>query len=230
MNGGAVASYALVSPPLGLTTLRDGLDTTGVGPTTIVRRKAAFAVALPDSQLQSKSLKPQSGSLWCVGDSFTAGQVTGQTFSDSYPSRAGRLLSRRYFNAGVGGETSSQILTRVQTEKDRLNWIAVFEAGRNDGTSNPSLIYSNIAAMIACLPSNGRYLVWSVPYALNDTQPTKDAIAAINAQLLATYGNRFINIDWSTVTRVADNLHPDDAGLATMAAAAQAAIVALGWT
>jgi hypothetical protein len=105
----------------------------------------------------------------------------------------------------------------------------ILDAGRNDGNAQ-STILANIASMVAVLPSNNqRYGVLSIPFATGDVQATKDYIAAQNAALLAAYPSNFINLDWTTVTRVADGLHPDDAGLLTIAQAVQAFIVAKGW-
>jgi lysophospholipase L1-like esterase len=229
MNGGAVSSSALATPPVGLTTWRDGLDSAGIGACTIVRRRAAYAAVLPDATLRSYSLKRVSGSIYMPGDSITAGSVTGQTDTGTYPILLSNLMSRRTFNAGVGGQTSTQILARVQAELDHLNWIMILDAGRNDGNAQ-STILANIASMVAVLPSNNqRYGVLSIPFATGDVQATKDYIAAQNAALLAAYPSNFINLDWTTVTRVADGLHPDDAGLLTIAQAVQAFIVAKGW-
>ncbi|MCK1577798.1 GDSL-type esterase/lipase family protein [Bradyrhizobium sp. 174] len=229
INGGAVVSAALATPPVGLTTWRDGLDSAGIGAHTILRRRAGYARVLSDTELRAKSLKRISGSVWDVGDSITGGSVTGQTFTATYPILLSNAMSRRTFNAGVGGQTSTQILARVLAELDRTNWIWIINAGRNDGSAQ-STILANIASMVAAMPSNNQcFGVLSIPFATGDAQATKDYIAAENAALAAAYPGNFINLDWTTVTRVSDGLHPDDAGLATITAAVQAYIVGKGW-
>lgn len=228
VNGGAVASASLATPPVGLTTLTYGLDTTGLGATCILRASAGYAANLGDSGLRAKALKRLSGSISCYGNSITAGQVTGQTFTATYPILLGNLMSRRTFNGGHGGDLSGDIKTRFLADLDHGNWINVIEAGRNDGTGSPSTILSNIASMVAFLPSNARYLVMSIPYSTGDSQATKDAIADINALLFGVYGSRFVNVDWSTITRI-DGLHPDDAGLLGIAVYVQTAVIAQSW-
>lgn len=97
----------------------------------------------------------------CWGDSLTAG--AGGT---PYPTQLGTLmLGRLVFNGGVGGETSSQILTRIQADTTRDKWSVVLWLGRNDGRDAPSVATTkaNITAAVAHLKCyTNRFLIMSI--------------------------------------------------------------------
>ncbi|MBP1849702.1 SGNH/GDSL hydrolase family protein [Rhizobium halophytocola] len=218
VNGKAVVTAALSGFPAGIETLRLGRNSASGSGAVIIRTIEGHARGLSDGELVARATRRPDGRIAAYGDSITAGNATGVTDGYDYPAILERLLQRPVFNGGVGGETSAQIKTRLLADDDRKNWVFVIGAGRNDGNAQAAIL-ANIAAMVADLPYGGRYLILSVPYAADASQAEIDYVGAINAALASAYGNRFVAIDWSTVTRVSDHLHPDDAGNAVIAAA-----------
>lgn len=232
-NGGETLGSSNI--PSGLTTL-----SLIANYQTVFSREVYFASRLTNDEVIS--LSEPATSLVCWGDSIT--QATGgQT---PYPSAMATNLSRVAPNKGVGGETSSQILTRALASKQRRDKSAIFEMGRNN-FSSPTTVKADIASAIGNL-NHGRYLVLSILPSGADTSQQKSDIAALNADLLALYGARFVDIltplqdandgspnDLADVAagiiprslRIGgDNLHPNTAGNAIIATTVGTAVTA----
>ena len=189
-----------------------------------------------------------------MGDSLTGG--TGATgVPTQYPTVCANTTTRgRWFlNSGVGGDTSTQIKTRMLAlNAEYLKATAVIWAGRNNYTS-PATVQADIAAMIAALP-HSRYVVLSIingDYANEYVGGANyDTIIALNAALAATYGSRYIDVrtplvaaggpsgsspdptsyarDIPPVGIRLDNIHLLDAGQAIVAATVAARLASLG--
>ncbi|MBP1852677.1 SGNH/GDSL hydrolase family protein [Rhizobium halophytocola] len=228
VNGKAVAASALSAFPPGIGTLRLGRSSaSGLG-AVVIRNIEGHARGLSDGELAARATRRPDARIAAYGDSITAGNATGVTDGYDYPAILQRLLQRTVFNGGIGGETSAQIKTRLLADVDRKNWLFVIGAGRNDGNAQTTIL-ANIATMVADLPYGGRYLILSVPYAADTSQAEIDYVGAINGALASAYADRFIPIDWSMISRVSDNLHPDDGGNAAIAAAVASKINSKGW-
>jgi acyl-CoA thioesterase-1 len=96
-----------------------------------------------------------------VGDSLTAGY--GVDEEQAYPALLEkRLLQDGYFtrvvNAGISGETSSGVLSRIEWVIGSLKPdIVILETGANDGLRgvDPTLIQENIDRVVTILRENG---------------------------------------------------------------------------
>lgn len=129
--------------------------------------------------------------------------------------------------------------------RGRTAWIW---SGRNNAHARQTVV-ADIAAMVAHL-GHGRYLVGSVLNGAGEGIGTGayGAIAALNADLAAAHGIRFVDLRGALVAagdpvadaadiaadRVpaslrSDGVHLNDAGQAIVASAMQAAMLALGW-
>ena len=110
-----------------------------------------------------KAPSPESNSgplIVAFGDSLTAG--SGVARDQSYPAELQRLLSRhfrsyRVVNAGIGGETTSEGLSRLQNILDTRPRIVILELGANDGLRGLPLreIQNNLDTIITRLKSAG---------------------------------------------------------------------------
>jgi lysophospholipase L1-like esterase len=133
-------------------------------------------------------------SMYAWGDSLTAGNEDGSGVT--YPNALTALYSptRTVVNEGVGGETSSQILTRFQALPASWNFPTLIWVGRNDSGS-PATVIANVATMVSDLTTQ-EYVILSV---LNgEGEGTGSAaynnIATINASLASTYGSRYLDV------------------------------------
>ena len=123
------------------------------------------------------------------GDSLTSGNqdLTGPT----YPSALSTAMSgTSVYNGGVGGNTSTQIATRMLAATDKYGYFSIFWAGANNFASQ-STILADVASMVAALTGTKRYLVLGV---LNGNFPDRQSgqtgygqILADNAALAAAY-------------------------------------------
>lgn len=139
--------------------------------------------------------------LFAYGDSLTAG--TGSSSGLTYPQQTVNNWSpaRWYYNGGVGGDTSSQILTRyLAADAGYRAGTLLIWSGRNN-YPDPVQVQADIAAMVAAHAAAGggtRYLVLSI---INGDYPSEyvgqsgwQQIVDLNAALLATYGTRFVDV------------------------------------
>lgn len=178
----------------------------------------------------------------CWGDSLTEG--AGGT---PYPAQLATLTGCTVNNRGVGGETSTQIATRMLAGAAQRQNVAIIWAGRNN-YPNTATVIADVAAMVASL-GHERFLVLSV---LNGEYGNEYAgqsgytqIATINAALSAAYGARYVNVRAALVAAYnaglpqdvtdhgrdivpsslrSDNIHLNTAGYAIAAAQVLAAL------
>lgn len=129
------------------------------------------------------------------GDSLTSGN--GSVNGGNYPARFAVASGLSVFNAGVGGETSTQIKTRELQWASGHSTPAIIWAGRNNFT-DPSTVKADIAAMVAAL-GHTHYLVLSV-INRNDTASEYSGgadytmITTLNADLAALYGSHYVDV------------------------------------
>lgn len=110
----------------------------------------------PQSLQQQQQFK---GTIVAVGDSLTAG--LGVNEEDAYPSLLQKKLQAagihwRVVNAGISGETTSGVLSRVKWILKLSPDIVILETGANDGLRgvDPRVTRRNIDQTIAILKQN----------------------------------------------------------------------------
>ena len=187
------------------------------------------------------------------GDSLTAG-TGASSVATSYGAYLANSYSptHTYFNGGVGGDTSTQILTRVMMVDWVRTYPTVIWAGRNNYAAGAT-VQSDIAAIVANLLTP-YYLVVSV---INGNYPAEYAgqsdyakIVALNSALATTYGSKFVDVrtplvnaynpaipqdvtdhtnDIPPSSNRFDNIHQLDAGYVVVANTIKAAMVANSW-
>jgi lysophospholipase L1-like esterase len=93
------------------------------------------------------------------GDSLTDGQPFART--NSYPTKIATLFPDHIAtNDGIGGETSTQILSRLLADTTHRHDVTVLLMGRNN-LEDPARIRNDIAAAVNGLGSD-RYVVLSI--------------------------------------------------------------------
>lgn len=134
--------------------------------------------------------------LTAYGDSLTAG--TGSSGpSGTYPAQlsTSENLSPTY-NHGVGGDTSTQILTRMLADSTVQKETVLIWAGNNN-YFYPDTVKADIASMVSYI-GHQNYLVVSIIN--SDTtneykgQPGYNTIIQLNADLAAIYGDKFVDV------------------------------------
>lgn len=132
------------------------------------------------------------------GDSYTAGNEDHSGVT--YPNVLAPLFwpHRTVVNNGVGGDTSSQILTRFQAVSALWCDETLIWSGRNNYT-DPTTVQSDIAAMIAdVLPCTHQYMVLSImngEYANEHAGQTNyNDIINLNSALASTYGQNYLDV------------------------------------
>ncbi|MEI6355545.1 MAG: GDSL-type esterase/lipase family protein [Verrucomicrobiota bacterium] len=123
------------------------------------------------------------------GDSLTFGH--GGT---PYPEQLGALTGITTLNRGINGETSTQIAARFLAEPALFGEHVVIWAGRNNFLEHEG-VQSDIASMVSHLTTTD-YLVLGLINSHDEHigNPYYDAFTAINLDLAATYGHRYIDI------------------------------------
>ena len=105
-------------------------------------------------------------------------------------------LHHTAYNGGVGGETSTQVKTRMVADTNHLNRIQVIWAGRNNYTDSATVL-ADIAEMVAKIPHNN-YVILGVcngEYTIEyNTGAWYHYFSDINDELATTYPNNFIDI------------------------------------
>lgn len=177
---------------------------------------------------------------WC-GDSITAGSTAGWrcTMRDHALKYLGARISAASINAGVGGERSDELLSRMPAILDRDPGLAFVLIGTNDaGQSIPLADYQdNIAAIVAVCDAAGVPVAFGLipprAYAGPETDLTRlynhwlrvwchrNGIACVD-----TYGAL---VDPATGLLAAaydsgDGVHPSNAGYAALGGAIAAAL------
>ncbi|HTP64692.1 MAG TPA: arylesterase [Geobacteraceae bacterium] len=110
--------------------------------------------------LPGKAHAGASGTIVALGDSLTAG--FGVKEKEAYPSRLERKLHEagyqwRVINSGVSGETTGDILARLDKVLEVRPDIVILEIGVNDGFMgiDPRLVSMNIEEMLRALKAQG---------------------------------------------------------------------------
>ena len=113
-----------------------------------------------------------------------------------------------YIDGAVGGETSTEILTRMLSTSN-FGELAFIWAGNNNA-DQVDIVLSDIAQMVSILPHKN-FLVISLHNNANydSSTPTYAQVLEINSQLENTYGNRFVDTR-SYLIANADVSDPDD--------------------
>jgi lysophospholipase L1-like esterase len=139
----------------------------------------------------------------CWGDSLT---LSGSVAEDRYPSVLAELIGGGTWcvNLGVGGETSAQIYSRIESDTRHMAAIQVFWLGRNDASTGwdataSAALKTRIADSISLITSTPkRYLVLGVingDYADEYDGTTKHTnLLSLNDDLAALYPSNFIDI------------------------------------
>lgn len=125
------------------------------------------------------------------GDSLTVG--TGGT---PYTTTLATLRNAFVYNGGVGGDTSTQIKTRMLADTAKYSYYTIIWAGRNNFTS-PATVKADIAAMVAALTTT-KYVVLSV---LNQDAAAEwsggadyTTITTLNSDLATTYSGHYVDV------------------------------------
>lgn len=143
----------------------------------------------------------------CWGDSLTAG--SGGT---PYPTDFATQYPLFYVNnSGLGGDTSTQMLTRWQNDPAFRELPTIIWIGRNDIlTTGKATILANIATIVSALEAigNTKYLVLSVPNR-DDEQITSShyiSVLDLNADLATAYSpNHYYDIRSYLITQYNQN-------------------------
>ena len=110
-----------------------------------------------------------------------AGAATYKIFSGGWPTQLQQSASGRpVATLGVGGETSSQILTRILRDKVRgSQQTCIFWMGANDKPAFTSTL-ANVQAAIANLSTGTKYIVLNVLPSTGETNVSSNGIAIAN--------------------------------------------------
>jgi lysophospholipase L1-like esterase len=189
-----------------------------------------------------------------MGDSLTFS--TGASAEQTYPHDVVGAYPRGrwFYNGGVGGNTSSQILTRyLALDAGYKSATLIIWAGRNNYTDTAQ-VKSDIAAMIT-EAGHSRYLVLSIINGTGSSERLGGAdyltLTGLNTDLQTLYGSRYVDVRGPLVAAGAptgaypdathyafdqppdgvrsDTLHLNDAGYAIVAAAVYAKLTEFGW-
>ena len=88
------------------------------------------------------------------GDSLTLGNQDGS--GTTYPAVLATNTGSTIYNGGVGGDTSTQIATRMLAAPQYNGYITLIWSGRNNFSSQATIL-ADIASMVAAC--TGQYLV-----------------------------------------------------------------------
>lgn len=135
---------------------------------------------------------PKITNIVCWGDSFTENAFLAA--NQRWPTILQTNTGRKVANQGIGGQTSTQIAARANGDTRSIDRIRIIEAGTN-GADAGSDVQSDIASMVAYKPI-AKYIILGVVRTKNETVGTAgyNGKVATNAALLATYGDKFIDI------------------------------------
>lgn len=160
---------------------------------------------------QKSSIAQSPLTAW--GDSLTSGTGATTPAIGNYLSQTNVLMSGVYktTNGGVGGNTSTQIATRMLAATGNYGDTTIIWAGNNN-YSSPATVLSDVASMVAALTTKN-YVVMCVvngDYVARWKGTTDyNTIVALNASLAAAYPQNYINIR-STLVAAYDPTNPED--------------------
>lgn len=195
------------------------------------------ALSLQDTILLSAGDYPTAA--W--GDSLTEG--VGTSVGNTWPEVFRKLPFPRsgLYNGGIGGETSTQIRTRMVAATQLTSYNHVIWVGRNNYAAADTVM-ADIAAMVATIPHN-RYVVMTVTNGTAEPAGSDayNAIVALNARILATYPNNSLDIrslivaasggtnDQPNPSWMSDAIHFTATGYAYIAQQVKAFMVTKNW-
>lgn len=176
----------------------------------------------------------------CLGDSITARSnvvvtVTSYAQGTSLIAWAAALLSGafRWINAGVSGDTTTQMLARYAADvaTQEGHWVHVLGGG-NDVSADvaSATIIANLAAIIALARAEGRRVILGTiyPFTSHTTAARLASIATVNAWvraqgvasdvIVADYYSAMVDQSGALRTGmlVSDNIHPSIQGASVM--------------
>ncbi|MEZ4656998.1 MAG: arylesterase [Caldilineaceae bacterium] len=162
-----------------------------------------------------------------MGDSLTEGN--GVDLEDAYPAQLERKLRDNGYdvtviNAGVGGETSSAALSRVQWVLTLQPDIVILETGPNDGLRgiDPALTEQNIDELVATFQKNDVTVVLAgMQIVENMGADYTEKFRAIYPAVAARYDVILIpffleNVGGIPSLNQPDSIHPTAAGYAVV--------------
>jgi lysophospholipase L1-like esterase len=190
-NDVSVASSGAATSALSNSTFKiAGLNADNTSTATFKRAFIGGALTAGDRSAIEAAVAGSHGSTYAWGDSLTLGNEdgTGVTF----PNVLAALLGNPVVNNGVGGETSTQILTRFNALPAAFGNPVILEMGRNN-FSSPVTVKANIASAVAALTTT-HYLIHSVLPSADDSAGSVTNIATLNSDLATVYGTRFVDM------------------------------------
>lgn len=235
LDGASLATDTSATIP-GLGQFRIGRSLSGETWDGTIERVKVYAEALSDAVLTSPF-----ESFYIFGDSTAAG--SGATGANLWYNVLAAAYSpdRTAVSAGVGGETTAQMLARVQADTDHRGWTTIFMDRPNSNAEGDWI--ANMKAAAALLGTS-QWLV--VPPVLNSPSGQPDTTGTIIGTIQATLlsdpffaGHTFgaseqaayiaeMNDD-ATRQGGGDWTHFNDAGQALQAARIKTTLDALGW-
>ncbi len=189
VNYGSTTSYGLSSADPTLTKAHS-VTLTGLAPGA---RYVFQVVSASTSGVSTLGADLGGFTIWAWGDSQTSGGNDGGGVS--YPSSLAATLGSPVINAGVGGDSSTQIAQRVLATPSALRTgnCAVFWA--NHATAQISQIPPDITSMVNALDAPKCFLVLSI---INHVDPIGSSIynsvIAANATMASQYGTNYLDI------------------------------------
>lgn len=150
-----------------------------------------------------------SANIAAWGDSLTQGNQDGS--GTTYPGALASLTAVMVYNGGVGGDTSTQIRTRMLAAPQYFARSTVIWAGHNNFGSQATVL-ADVAAMVAALP-DARYLVLSITPNNNNNEFVGGAgynqIVALNAALAAAYPANYLDV-WAPLVAAYNPANAED--------------------
>jgi lysophospholipase L1-like esterase len=141
------------------------------------------------------------------GDSFTSGG--GVTMPEYvYPVQLQKLSGYEVYNGGIGGQTSTQIKTRMLAAPDKKDYNAIIWVGTNNYWQ-PQIVKADIAEMVSFL-GHKRFLVLSLFNDKFQTKGTMDyiTIVKLNNDLKELYPDNYVDVRAYLIS-LADNSAQD---------------------
>lgn len=161
---------------------------------------AAMITPLYAQFMQSTALRTQPANAFqvaCWGDSLTSGNSFANPGNAvNYPNVLATTSTLAAYNGGVGGDTSTQILTRFLAVPNSFPLKLIIWSGRNN-FATPLVVKADIASMIATA-GHTRYVVLAI---INGNFPGESVgqanyitLTTLNSDLGTLYGSRYLDI------------------------------------
>lgn len=183
----------------------------------------------PQPETEKSAIAPgYEGTIIAVGDSLTAG--LGVAESKAWPALLEKKLQNngkhwQVINAGISGETSSGILSRIQWILALKPDVVILETGANDGLRGipPALIRQNIGKAVQMLQEgNVTVLLAGMQIVQNLGADYTSAFADIYPSVSSERGCLLIpfileHVAGEAALSQADTIHPNEEGHAIIA-------------